>query len=257
MELKIDQLCAGITGKEILHNVTMHFKSGQVHAIMGRNGCGKSTLSKVLAGHPDYEVTSGSITWINNQGEAIDVLALEPEERTQLGLFIGFQSPIAINGLDNESFLRTVYNTIQEAKGQSRMDAIDFRAFILEKMANLSLGEQFLHRGVNSGFSGGERKKNEMLQLALLQPQLAFLDELDSGLDIDALATICHDLLSLKSQDNCFVLVTHYNRILQYVRPDFLHIMHAGQVVLSSSDADIAQEIEEQGFDQFIKEVQA
>ncbi|MGL4562633.1 MAG: Fe-S cluster assembly ATPase SufC [Brevinema sp.] len=247
--LKVENLSVAIEDKQILFDISMEFKKGQIHAIMGRNGCGKSTFSKVLAGHPDYEVIAGDILLMNNQGSYESILEMEPEERAQAGLFIGFQSPIAIPGLDNESFLRTVYNNHREIQGEERMDAVDFHDFILEKMTNLGMSEEFLKRGVNSGFSGGERKKNEMLQLALLNPRMNILDEIDSGLDVDALATICNDIKSFRSQDNCFVLVTHYNRILKHLTPDFIHVFHQGKLVLTSEKPELAQQIEENGFE--------
>lgn len=251
--LKVENLCASVDDKQILKNLSLEFKKGEIHAIMGRNGCGKSTLSKVIAGHPDYEVTSGDILLMNKQGKYESILELEPEERAEKGLFIGFQTPVSIPGLDNESFLRTVFNQLRERKGQERMDPFDFRKFIVDKMEKLGMSPEFLSRGLNMGFSGGERKKNEMLQMALLEPSLAILDEIDSGLDVDALSIICKDILSLKTPENCVVLITHYNRILKHIKPDYVHIVSDGHVVLSSSDAQIAQEIEEQGFDKFLK----
>ncbi|MGL4394736.1 MAG: Fe-S cluster assembly ATPase SufC [Brevinema sp.] len=251
--LKVENLSVAIEDKQILFDVSLEFKKGEVHAIMGRNGCGKSTFSKVLAGHPDYEVTSGDILLMNKEGKYESILEMEPEERAHAGLFVGFQSPIAIPGLDNESFLRTVYNNHRELNGQERMDAIDFRDFILEKMTNLGMSEEFLKRGVNSGFSGGERKKNEMLQLALLNPRMNILDEIDSGLDVDALSTICKDINAFRSDENCFVLVTHYNRILKHLTPDFIHVFHQGRLVLTSNKPELAQQIEEQGFESFLE----
>jgi len=247
--LKIENLSVRIEEKEILFDISLEFKKGEIHAIMGRNGCGKSTLAKVIAGHPDYEITSGDILIMNKEGNYESILELEPEERAHLGLFVGFQSPIAIPGLDNESFLRTVYNNHRELQGSDRMDAMDFREFISEKMDDLGMGEEFLKRGVNSGFSGGERKKNEMLQLVLLEPKMAILDEIDSGLDVDALSTICKDINSFRSPKNLFVLITHYNRILKHIKPDFIHVFHNGRVVLTSNDAQLAHQIEENGFD--------
>lgn len=250
--LKIENLHVRIEEKEILKGISLEFKKGEIHAIMGRNGCGKSTLAKVIAGHPDYEVTDGDIL-IMQDGAYVSMLEMEPEERAALGVFVGFQTPVAIPGLDNESFLRTVYNNYRERHGLERMDAVDFREFVSEKMTNLSMGEEFLSRGVNSGFSGGERKKNEMIQLSLLEPSLAVLDEVDSGLDVDALATICSDIKKLKTADNTFVLITHYNRILKHLKPDFIHVFNDGKLVLSSNDAELAHQIEEQGFESFLR----
>lgn len=250
--LKIQNLSARIEEKEILFDISLEFKKGEVHALMGRNGSGKSTLAKVIAGHPDYEVTNGDISIMNEAGEYVSILEMEPENRAHLGLFIGFQSPIAIPGLDNESFLRTVYNNYRELKEQDRMDPLDFHDFVLEKMDNLGMSEEFLKRGVNSGFSGGERKKNEMIQLALLTPRMALLDEIDSGLDVDALTTICKDINIFRSSENCFALITHYNRILKHITPDFIHIFNNGRLVLTSSDSALAQNIEENGFDSFL-----
>ncbi|MGL4366717.1 MAG: Fe-S cluster assembly ATPase SufC [Brevinemataceae bacterium] len=251
--LKIQNLSVSIDEKPILTGVSLEFKKGEIHAIMGRNGCGKSTLTKVIAGHPDYEVTEGDILFLNKQNEYESILEMDPEERAHLGIFVGFQNPVAIPGLNNESFLRTVYNNIREIKGLERVDAIEFREFISEKMNHLGMGEEFLTRGVNSGFSGGERKKNEMLQLAMLEPIIAFLDEIDSGLDVDALAAICQDIKSFRSNENCFVLVTHYNRILKHLTPDYIHVFHNGKVILTSNDPKLAHNIEENGFDSLLE----
>lgn len=252
--LKIENLSVSLEdGKEILSNISLEFKKGKVHAIMGRNGSGKSTLAKVIAGHPDYEVTGGDILFMNEKGDYESILELAPEERSHLGIFIGFQSPISIPGLDNESFLRTVYNNYRERKNEERMDAIDFREFLIEKMDRLGMSEEFLRRGVNSGFSGGERKKNEMIQLSLLSPRMALLDEIDSGLDVDALAIICKDIQSFRSADNCFALITHYNRILKHITPDYIHVFHQGRLVLTSDNPEIAHDIEEKGFESYLE----
>lgn len=249
--LKITNLHVSVEEKEILKGISIEFKKGEIHAVMGRNGCGKSTLAKVIAGHPCYEVTKGDIE-IMVDGKYTSILEMDPDVRASLGIFVGFQSPVAIPGLDNESFLRTVYNSFRERQGQERMDAVDFREYVLKNMDNLGLGEEILKRGVNSNFSGGERKKNEMLQLSLLQPKMAILDEIDSGLDVDALATICKDIKSLKTQENTFVLVTHYDRILKNIKPDYIHVFHDGSLVLSSSDPKLAADIEENGFEAYL-----
>lgn len=247
--IKIDNLSVSIDGKQILSGVSLEFKRGSIYAIMGRNGSGKSTLTKVIAGHPDYEVTSGDISVQDQNGSVQSILDMDPEKRAHLGIFVSFQNPVSIPGLDNEGFLRTVYNNYRERNGLERMDALDFRAFILEKMNKLGMSEEFLERGLNSGFSGGERKKNEIIQLSILNPEFAFLDEIDSGLDVDSLSIICKDINSFRSSQNAFILITHYNRILQYINPDCIYVMDKGRLVSSSNDPKLASRIEEEGFD--------
>ena len=241
--LSIKNLHASINTTEILNGINLTVKSGEIHAIMGLNGSGKSTLAKVLAGHSAYEVTAGTIEF-----EGKDLLALPPEERARAGLFLGFQYPIEIPGVANTQFLRLAYNTIQAQRGKDELDPLEFDDFVREKMKLLDMKPDFLDRSVNEGFSGGEKKRNEILQMALLEPKLSILDETDSGLDIDALKIVANGVNQIAHKDNAIILVTHYQRLLDYIVPDFVHVMQAGRIVMTG-DKKLAMELETRGYD--------
>ncbi|RLA13374.1 MAG: Fe-S cluster assembly ATPase SufC, partial [Gammaproteobacteria bacterium] len=223
--LKVNDLKVEVEGKSILKGLTLNVGAGEVHAIMGPNGSGKSTLSHVLSGREGYEVVGGSITL---DGE--DLLALSPEERAWKGLFLGFQYPVAIPGLNSSVFMREAVNAVRRSRGESEYDAMDFLAIAREKMKLLEMDESFMTRAVNDGFSGGEKKRNEIYQMALLEPRLAILDEIDSGLDIDALRIVSEGINKLRSADRSFILVTHYQRLLDYVVPDYVHVLSRGVI---------------------------
>ena len=241
--LAVRGLTATVNGIEILKGIDLTVKSGEVHAIMGPNGSGKSTFAKVLAGHPAYEVTGGTILF---QGK--NLFDLKPEERARAGVFLGFQYPIEIPGVANSQFLRLAYNTVQAQRGKEELDPLEFDDFVREKMKLLEMNPDFLDRSVNEGFSGGEKKRNEILQMALLEPQLAILDETDSGLDIDALRVVAGGVNQLANKDNAVVLVTHYQRLLNYIVPDYVHVMEAGRVI-KTGGKDLALELETRGYD--------
>lgn len=241
--LEVRGLCAAVNGIEILKNLDFTVRSGEVHAIMGQNGSGKSTFAKVLAGHPSYQVTSGSM-----QFEGQDLLALKPEERARAGFFLAFQYPIEVPGVGNSQFLRLTYNTLQKQRGHEELDPLEFDDFVREKMKLLEMSPDFLDRSVNEGFSGGEKKRNEILQMALLEPHLAILDETDSGLDIDALRIVAHGVNQLITKNNAMVMVTHYQRLLNYIVPDYVHVMEAGRIV-KTGDKSLALELETRGYD--------
>ncbi len=241
--LSVRGLHASINGKEILKGIDLTVKSGEIHAIMGLNGSGKSTFAKVLAGHSAYEITAGSIQFEDN-----DLLELPPEERARAGLFLAFQYPVEIPGVANIQFLRLAYNTIQAQRGKEELDPLEFDDFVREKMKILNMKPDFLDRSVNEGFSGGEKKRNEVLQMALLEPKLSILDEMDSGLDIDALKTVANGINQITNKENATILVTHYQRLLNYIVPDFVHVMHAGRIVLTGGK-ELAQELEARGYD--------
>ncbi len=241
--LKISNLHASAGDKEILKGIDLEIKAGEVHAIMGPNGSGKSTLAKVLAGHPAMEITKGSILF-----EGKDLTAFSPEERALQGVFMAFQYPVEIPGVNNESFLRMAYNAKRKFKGQTELDPIEFDTFLHKKMKIVDAPEHYLERAVNHGFSGGEKKRNEILQMAVLEPKLALLDETDSGLDVDALRIVSEGVNRLKQPDRATLLVTHYCRILEYIVPDFVHILAGGKIV-KSGDKTLAVEVEERGYD--------
>jgi Fe-S cluster assembly ATP-binding protein len=241
--LEVRDLHASINGVEILKGIDLTVRSGEVHAIMGTNGSGKSTFAKVLAGHSAYQVTGGSVTF-----EGQNLFDLAPEERARAGVFLAFQYPIEIPGVANSHFLRLAYNTVQAQRGKDELDPLEFEDFVREKMKLLDMNPDFLDRGVNEGFSGGEKKRNEILQMALLEPRLAILDETDSGLDIDALRIVTNGVNRLANKDNAIVLVTHYQRMLNYTVPDFVHVMQSGRIVRTGGK-DLALELEEHGYD--------
>ncbi|MEN9252138.1 MAG: Fe-S cluster assembly ATPase SufC [Thermostichales cyanobacterium BF4_bins_65] len=241
--LSVRDLHATVDDKPILKGLNLEVKAGEVHAIMGPNGSGKSTFSKILAGHPDYTVTSGSITF---RGE--DLLSLSAEERAQRGVFLAFQYPMEIPGVSNLDFLKVAYNARQRYLGHPELDALEFDDFIQEKLEIVKMSPAFLERSVNEGFSGGEKKRNEILQMAVLDPDLAILDETDSGLDIDALRIVANGVNQLRKPSNAMVLITHYQRLLDYIVPDYVHVMEAGRIVLTG-DKTLAYELEERGYD--------
>lgn len=241
--LNISKLSASVEETHVLKGISLQVEAGQVHAIMGPNGAGKSTLSKVLAGHPSYEVDSGTVQFL---GE--DLFELEPQERALKGLFIGFQYPTEIPGVNNAQFLRMAYNAKRTNEGLDEIDAFDFDQLLDEKMKILEMDPKFKDRMLNSGYSGGEKKRNEILQMAILEPKLAILDETDSGLDIDALRIVAEGINKLKNKDNALILITHYHRLLDYIKPDFVHVLGHGQIV-KSGDASLAVELEKQGYD--------
>jgi Fe-S cluster assembly ATP-binding protein len=241
--LEVRGLAARVAGVEILKGIDLTVRAGEVHAIMGPNGSGKSTLAKALAGHPAYEVTAGTATF-----DGRDLLALAPEERARAGLFLGFQYPVEVPGVANSQFLRLAYNTVQGARGREELDPLEFDDFVRERMKLLEMDPAFLDRSVNEGFSGGEKKRNEILQMALLEPRLAFLDETDSGLDIDALRIVANGVNRLLRPDNAVVLVTHYQRLLNLIVPDYVHVMDGGRIV-RTGDRALALELEARGYD--------
>ena len=241
--LQIKDIHASIGGSEILRGLSLDVSAGEVHAIMGPNGSGKSTLAQVVAGHDDYEVTAGNITY-----KDMDLLELEPEERAREGIFLGFQYPVEIPGVNNAVLLRSALNAKRKHQGLDEIDAFEFLKMAKEKMAMLGMDPKFLNRGVNEGFSGGEKKRNEILQMAMLEPSLAILDETDSGLDIDALRAVAEGVNTLRSPERAIVLVTHYQRLLDYVEPDYVHVLSAGRIV-RSGDKSLALELEDKGYD--------
>jgi Fe-S cluster assembly ATP-binding protein len=241
--LKITNLHASAGDKEILKGISLEIKPGEVHAIMGPNGSGKSTLAQVIAGHPGYEVTSGSIEY---QGE--DLLDLEAEERSQKGVFLAFQYPVEIPGVTNAYFLRAAFNEIRKSKGEEEVDPIEFLDIMEEKLKLVEMDATMMQRSVNAGFSGGEKKRNEILQMAVLNPTLAVLDETDSGLDIDALRIVAEGVNKLKRPDNATIVVTHYQRLLNYIVPDYVHVLAGGRII-KSGGKELALELEAKGYD--------
>jgi len=241
--LEIKDLHVSIEGVEILKGINLKVNAGEVHAIMGPNGSGKSTLTRVLAGHPAYTVTKGAVTY-----EGKNLLEIPIEERARQGVFLAFQYPIDIPGVNNAYFLKAAVNEIRKAKGLEELDAMEFLEFLKEKMKIVEMDESFLNRPVNEGFSGGEKKRNEILQMAVLNPKLAILDETDSGLDIDALRIVAEGVNRLRSPDRSILLVTHYQRILNYIMPDHIHVLMSGKIVLSGGK-DLAFKLEEKGYE--------
>jgi Fe-S cluster assembly ATP-binding protein len=241
--LEISDLTVRVAGKEILKGVNLKVNAGEIHAIMGPNGSGKSTLAQVLAGREDYEVTRGSVSF-----DGRDLLALAAEERARAGLFLGFQYPVEIPGVNNVYLLKAALNAKRKAAGEPEVDAYEFLTLIRQKMKFMQMSESFLTRGVNEGFSGGEKKRNEILQMLVLEPKLAILDETDSGLDIDALKVVSMGVNSLRDPHRAVVLVTHYQRLLDYVIPDQVHVLSGGRIV-KSGDRSLAQELERRGYD--------
>jgi Fe-S cluster assembly ATP-binding protein len=245
--LKIKDLYAGLEGKDILQGINLEVKAGEVHAIMGPNGSGKSTLASVVAGKDEYEVSRGYITFENE-----DISELDPEERAHKGIFLSFQYPIEIPGVSVTNFIKTAINETRKAKGEKDMPASEMLKMIKEKADMLEIDRKFLSRSLNEGFSGGEKKRNEIFQMAMLEPKLAILDETDSGLDIDALKVVANGVNKLKSKDNAVVVITHYQRLLDYIVPDFVHVLMNGKIVKSGTK-ELAYELEEKGYD-WIKE---
>lgn len=247
MLLEVKDLEAEVSGKPVLKKLSLTVNPGEVHAIMGPNGSGKSTLSKVVAGHPSYEVTGGSVNYEINF-KNVDLLELEPDERAREGIFLAFQYPVEVPGVTNFEFLMTSYNSLARHQGFPEMSEADFTGFVKEKMQLVKMKDEFLYRSVNSGFSGGEKKRNEILQMAVLNPRLAFLDETDSGLDIDALKIVSEGVNALRGDDRSIVLVTHYQRLLDYIKPDFVHVLSDGQII-KSGGPELALKLEKEGYD--------
>jgi Fe-S cluster assembly ATP-binding protein len=240
--LKIDNLHVRVAASDILRGLSLEVKAGEVHAIMGPNGAGKSTLGHVLAGKDGYEVSEGSV-----QFEGEDLLGLEPEQRAARGIFLAFQYPVEIPGVNNTYFLRAAYNAQRKSRGEPELDSMQFLKRVREKLSVLHLKDELLHRAVNAGFSGGEKKRNEIFQLAVLEPKLAILDETDSGLDIDALKAVADGVNMLRSPDRAFIVITHYQRLLDYIRPDFVHVLAEGRIA-ESGGPELALELEQHGY---------
>jgi Fe-S cluster assembly ATP-binding protein len=241
--LAVRDLTAEVDGVQILKGLTLEIKAGEIHAIMGPNGSGKSTLSKILAGHPAYTVTGGEVMFRNQ-----DLLEMEPDERAKSGIFLAFQYPLEIPGVTNLDFLRVAYNAKRKHEGQEELDAFDFDELVKTKLGLLKMDASFLSRSVNEGFSGGEKKRNEILQMALLEPKLGILDEIDSGLDIDALKIVANGVNQLMNPENAVLLITHYQRLLNYITPDYIHVMEGGRI-LTTGDKELALELETRGYD--------
>jgi Fe-S cluster assembly ATP-binding protein len=246
--LEIRGLRATVADQEILRGIDLTVDAGEVHAVMGPNGSGKSTLAQVLAGHPAYEITAGTITY-----DGVDLTEMEPEERAQKGVFLAFQYPVEIPGVSNAYFLRSAYNEIRKARGEEEVDPLEFADVMDERLRIVDMDNSMLHRSVNMGFSGGEKKRNEILQMAVLQPRLAILDETDSGLDIDALRTVADGVNKLRQPENATIVVTHYQRLLNYIVPDFVHVLAQGRIV-KSGGKELALELEERGYDWLLEE---
>jgi Fe-S cluster assembly ATP-binding protein len=247
--LKINNLHASIAGKEILKGFTLEVNAGEIHAIMGPNGTGKSTLGNIISGKEGYEVTEGTVEF-----EGVNIFDLEPEERARLGIFLAFQYPVEIPGVSNANFLKAAVNEIRKSKGEDPMPPNDFLKLMREKMALVEMNKDFISRSVNQGFSGGEKKRNEIFQMAMLNPKLAILDETDSGLDIDALRIVANGVNKLRTKDNAFIVITHYQRLLDHIVPDFVHVMYDGRIV-KTGDKSLALELEDKGYD-WVKELE-
>lgn len=248
--LSVRDLTAAVDGTQILKGVNLEVKAGEIHAIMGPNGSGKSTFSKVLAGHPAYETTGGEVIF---QGQ--NLLEMEPEERARAGVFLAFQYPLEIPGVSNLDFLRVAYNSRRKSQGLEELDAFDFQDLVEQKLEVVKMNPSFLGRSVNEGFSGGEKKRNEILQMALLEPKLAILDETDSGLDIDALKIVANGVNQLATKENAMLVITHYQRLLNYIVPDFVHVMEGGRIITSGTK-ELALELEARGYD-WVREEEA
>jgi Fe-S cluster assembly ATP-binding protein len=247
--LEIRNLCAGVEGNPILKNLNLRVKAGEVHAIMGPNGSGKSTLAQVLAGRSDYEVTGGAVVF-----NGADLLEMKPEDRARAGVFLAFQYPVEIPGVNSTSFLKAALNECRKARGEAELDAVEFLALVKKKTKLLELDPALLSRSVNEGFSGGEKKRNEIFQMAVLEPKLAILDETDSGLDIDALRVVAEGVNKLRRPDNATLLITHYQRLLNYIVPDIVHVLVQGRIV-KSGGKELALELEERGYDWILEAV--
>ncbi len=240
--LKIENLHASVDGTPILKGVNLEIGAGEIHAIMGPNGSGKSTLAAVLTGRDEYEVTEGSVQFMGK-----DLLDLDPDERAHLGMFLGFQYPVEIPGVSNMYFMKAAVNAVRRGRGEKELDAMDFLKLVKTKVALMEMRDEFLHRAVNAGFSGGEKKRNEILQMAMLEPKLAILDEIDSGLDIDALKVVARGVNAQKHDDHSVLMITHYQRLLDYIVPDYIHVMSDGKII-KSGDKSLALELEEKGY---------
>jgi Fe-S cluster assembly ATP-binding protein len=249
--LSVSNLTANIDGTPILKGFNLEIKAGEIHAIMGQNGSGKSTFSKVLAGHPAYEVTGGEVTFLGQ-----NLLEMEPNERALAGIFLAFQYPLEIPGVSNLDFLRAAYNAKQKSKGLEELDVFDFDDLIHEKLDVVKMKPEFLERSLNEGFSGGEKKRNEILQMALLEPRLAILDETDSGLDIDALRIVANGVNQLANETNSMLVITHYQRLLNYIVPDYVHVVADGRIIKTGTK-ELALELEEKGYDEVIEAAMA
>ena len=247
--LDIQNLSAGVDGKAILKSLSLSVQAGEVHAIMGPNGSGKSTLAQILAGRSEYEITGGSVTF-----NGADLLEMKPEERARAGVFLAFQYPVEIPGVNSSYFLKAALNECRKARGQEPLDAMDFLAVVKDKSRLMELDQSLLNRPVNEGFSGGEKKRNEIFQMAVLEPKLAILDETDSGLDIDALRIVAEGVNKLRRPDNAAIVITHYQRLLNYIVPDYVHVLVHGQIVRSSGK-ELAMELEERGYDWILEKV--
>ncbi|NEP10452.1 MAG: Fe-S cluster assembly ATPase SufC [Symploca sp. SIO2C1] len=246
--LSVRDLTAEVEGNQILNRLNLEVKAGEIHAIMGPNGSGKSTFSKVLAGHPAYEVTGGEVSFLGQ-----DLLEMEPEERSLVGIFLAFQYPLEIPGVSNLDFLRVAYNARRKYQGLEEIDTFDFEDLVEEKLDIVKMNPSFLERSLNEGFSGGEKKRNEILQMALLEPKLGILDETDSGLDIDALKIVAGGVNQLATSENAMILITHYQRLLNYIEPDFVHVMAGGRI-LRTGGKELALELESRGYDWVLEE---